>query len=59
MNNQTYTGQQVKEMLAKSMVQFQKSMVQVIRECAASSKYRDMNPQDALNLVADKLEGLK
>jgi hypothetical protein len=59
MNNQTYTAEQVKDMLGKSMAQFQKSMVQIIRECAEHETYAGLNAHDALQKVANRLEKLK
>lgn len=59
MSEKTYTGDEVKAMLAKSMLTFQTSMIGLVRECARHREYRDLTGQEALNKIANKLGGLK
>ena len=59
MTKPTYTADQVKKMLGDSMDAFSKGMIDLIRECAAHPKYKNMMGEDALKAVADKLEILK
>ncbi len=59
MTEKTYTGQQVKEMLGKSMKEFQRSMIGLIRECSNHPRYCDLSGKEALQKVADKLEELR